>query len=82
MRHYPSSGGEGEGEGEGGDGRLLNLGLAAVRAAKKKLLLNTVSYVLWFLCRCFRQRSRNRGCGEKPVHVESHQYFHLEYVRN
>ena len=30
-----SSGGEGEGEGEGGDGRLLNLGLAAVRAAKK-----------------------------------------------
>ena len=32
MRHYPSSG-EGEGEGEGGDGRLLNLGLAAVRAA-------------------------------------------------
>ena len=33
MRHYPSSG-EGEGEGEGGDGRLLNLGLAAVRAAK------------------------------------------------
>ena len=36
MQHYPSSGGDGGDGGDGDGGRLLNLGLAAVRAAKNE----------------------------------------------